>query len=166
MFGKKRGYVLLQNTHIKIKGNILSPKFLWRGGKRWTATTLIIPTQGVSTECPAKANELLEICSWDSQATPPPPHLDSHFALTASICSQDSNPILTFHQGKTGKVQACSLVWFYESISVVKWPTFSMEFLAKRTAQPRVFPCEYPCSPPRYSMAPQIPVKDTTCPSL
>lgn len=29
---------------------------------------------------------------------------------------QDSNPTLTFHQGNTGTVQACSLVWFYGSV--------------------------------------------------
>lgn len=34
MFSEKRGNALLQNTHYKIKGNILSPKSLWRGGEK------------------------------------------------------------------------------------------------------------------------------------
>lgn len=34
MLSEKRGNVLLQNTHHKIKGNILSPKSLWGEGKK------------------------------------------------------------------------------------------------------------------------------------
>lgn len=107
IFGEKRDNVLLQNTYAKIKGNILSPKSLWEGEKRWTATTLISPTQGVSSECPAKANALWLISRWAWQATQPPHTPGLPLTLTTSTCWQDSNPPFTFHQGK------CRLIhWF------------------------------------------------------